>query len=100
MTGQIPQNPFSVFKLNLILSVLNDATRLYFKWVKQFFIRDLFNLKTNTMKKFPILSITTLSFVLTLVMVYSESRAQTTASVKKNVIESNKNFMVWFNSGR
>ena len=49
------------------------------------------------MKKISILFITT---ILMLVVAHLETTAQTTASVKKNVTESNQNFMEWFNNGR
>lgn len=72
------------------------------KWLEQFYVYvlDLFNLKTNTMKKISILSITTLSVILTLMTVYSESGAQTKARVKKDIIQSNSNFIEWFNTGQ
>jgi transcriptional regulator with XRE-family HTH domain len=72
------------------------------KWLEQFYlyVLDLFNLKTNTMKKISILSTATLSFVLILMTIFSESGAQTTATIKKDVIQSNKNFVAWFNTGQ
>jgi transcriptional regulator with XRE-family HTH domain len=81
----------------------SNTTGLAFKkWLEQFYlyVLDLFNLKTNTMKKISILSITTLSLALILVTVFSESEAQTTAQIKKNIIQSNKNFIEWFNAGQ
>jgi transcriptional regulator with XRE-family HTH domain len=72
------------------------------KWLEQFYlyVLDLFNLKTNTMKKISILSIMTLSVVLTFVSIYSESEAQTTAGVKQIIAQSNKKFIEWFNGGQ
>jgi len=72
------------------------------KRLEQFYLYviDLFNLKTNTMKKLSILSITTLAVIITLMTVYSESGAQTSQQVKKEIIQSNKKFIEWFNSGQ
>ena len=52
------------------------------------------------MKKISVLSLTALSIVLTLVMVYTESTAQTSARAKEDIVQSNKNFMEWFNHGQ
>jgi hypothetical protein len=48
------------------------------------------------MKKTSILSV----MIFALVVTYSESVAQTAARPKKDIIQSNKNFMDWFNSGQ
>lgn len=69
-------------------------------WLEQFYLYviDLFNFKTNKMKKISILSIATLSVIITMMSVYSESSAQ--SSPKKKIAQSNKNFIEWFNSGQ
>jgi transcriptional regulator with XRE-family HTH domain len=71
-------------------------------WLEQFYkyVIDLFNLKTNTMKKISILAITILSVSFILFTVCSESKAQTPAKVKKIIEESNRNFIRWFNNGQ
>lgn len=71
-------------------------------WLEQFYlyVLDLFNLKTNTMKKISILSVPTLLLVLALVTVFSKTEAQSTAEVTKVISQSNKDFVEWFNSGK
>ena len=60
------------------------------KWLGQLYkyVIDLFNLKTNTMKKISILAITILSVSFILFSVCSESNAQTPTKVKKVIEES------------
>jgi transcriptional regulator with XRE-family HTH domain len=72
------------------------------KWLEQLYryVLDLFNLKTNTMKKISVLSVMLLAIVFGLVAICSESQAQSTLKVKKVIDESNKNFVRWFNNGQ
>jgi len=61
---------------------------------------ELFNLKTNTVKKLSILSLPLIAMVIILVVVSSESKAQSHEKVKAVIDESNKNMMRWFNAGQ
>ena len=73
----------------------NIRLRLFFKQVM-----DLFNLKTNTMKK---LSILTLAFAVTvfiLLTVCMDGSAQSEKKVKQIINNTNKNIVRWFNSGQ
>src|SRR5665647_2610448 len=72
------------------------------KWPGQVYqyALDLFNLKTNTMKKISILSVTIVAIGLGLFMLCSESKAQSTLKVKKIIEQANKDYMRWFNNGQ
>lgn len=72
------------------------------KWPGQGYqyLLDLFNLKTNTMKKLSILSVTIVAIGLGLFMLCSESKAQSTLKVKKIIEQANKNYMRRFNNGQ
>lgn len=73
------------------------------KWPGQFYryVFDLFNLKTNTMKKISILSVLIVTVVgVVLMTIASDSKAQTLAQVKKELELSNINFVNWFNAGQ
>ncbi len=71
-------------------------------WLEQFYSYsiDLFNLRTNTMKKISILTVVTCVLGFGLVAIFSESQAQSTAKVKKAIEASNKNFVRWYNDGK
>lgn len=72
------------------------------KWPGQVYqyALDLFNLKTNTMKKISILSVTIVAIGLGLFMLCSESKAQSTLKVKKIIEQANKDYMRRFNNGQ
>lgn len=73
------------------------------QWLGQFFryVFDLFNLKTNTMKKISILSVMIVAVVSVILMtIAADTKAQTLAQVKKEIELSNKNFVTWFNAGQ
>ncbi len=76
-----------------------------FNWLGQFYryVFDLFNLKTNTMKKLMILSVPflTICTILTL-LVNSGIKAQARMDIhqKFESISSNTRFVQWFNSGQ
>jgi transcriptional regulator with XRE-family HTH domain len=72
------------------------------QWLEQFYryVLDLFNLKTNTMRKISILSIVLFAIGIGLFSICSESKAQSTLKVKKIFDDLNKNFVRWFNSGQ
>ena len=61
-------------------------------------VRELFNLKTDTMKKLSILSLPVLATAIILISLSFESRAQTNKKVAQIVESSNKNLMSWFNN--
>jgi len=75
--------------------------------IKDWFVRfyeyviDLFNLKTNTMKKVSILSATTVVVFLLLFSVCTRISAQKSVTDVKNTLEQyNKDFIRWFNTGQ
>jgi ketosteroid isomerase-like protein/DNA-binding XRE family transcriptional regulator len=72
------------------------------KWPGQVYqyVFDLFNLKTNTMKKISILSVTVVVIGLGLFMLCSESKAQETSRVKRIIEQANKDYMRRFNHGQ
>jgi len=73
----------------------NTRLRLFFTQVG-----DLFNLKTNTMRKLSILSIAIAATVVVLLSVCIDGNAQSEKKVKQLIHNSNKNFIRWFNSGQ
>jgi transcriptional regulator with XRE-family HTH domain len=70
-------------------------------WLGQLYkyLMDLFNLKTNTMKKLSILSVPIISVML-IFLFMSNSQAQNEERAKKVITETNSNFVKWFNSGK
>ena len=64
------------------------------------YVIDLFNLKTNTMRKLSILSATFLVLSLVLLSLTTESRAQKINDFRKALVVSNKNYIRWFNNGQ
>jgi len=64
------------------------------------FIKDLFNLKTNPMKKIAILSLPLVAVCLLLVFVCHKTEAQNAGDVQQTIIEKNQNFVRWFNEGK
>jgi transcriptional regulator with XRE-family HTH domain len=77
------------------------AYRLKF-WLEQFYkyVLDLFNLKTNAMKKITILSVPCISIILLFLFVGLDTKAQDNEVVKSTLIKANSNFKKWFNSGQ
>lgn len=71
-------------------------------WLEQLYkyVIDLFNLKTNKMKKISILSATVFMACFILFSVCIESKAQTKTKVTKFIEKSNVNFIHWFNTGQ
>ena len=71
------------------------------KWLEQFYISfiDLFNLKTNTMKKISILSIAIFAILFGILSLTSQTFAQSDSKVQKQIEKSNSNFVKWFNNG-
>jgi len=84
-----------------LTSKFSKTALIISKWLEQHYkyVVDLFNLKTNTMKKISILSITLIAMAFGLFVICSESNAQKTSKVKNVIDDSNKNFVRWFNAG-
>lgn len=70
-------------------------------WLEQVYIRfiDLFNLKTNTMKKISILSIAIIAIVWGFSSLTNQIFAQSDSKVKNEIEKSNADFVKWFNKG-
>lgn len=64
------------------------------------YLIDLFNLKTNTMKKITILSLPCISIALLLLFAGQETKAQDKEMVISELNNFNAEFVNWFNSGQ
>jgi len=73
----------------------NTRLRLFFKQVK-----ELFNLKTNTMKKLAILTPAFAAIVFLSLTVCIDGNAQSEKKVKQIINDYNKNIVSWFNAGQ
>lgn len=73
----------------------NMRLRLFLKQV-----RDLFNLKTNTMKKLSILTVVIAVTVIALLSICMDGTAQSEKKVRKMINETNLNTVRWFNTGQ
>ena len=73
----------------------NIRFRLFFKRVL-----DLFNLKTNTMKKLSYLTLFVAAMVVILLTVCMDGKAQSEDKVRKIISENNVTFVRWFNTGQ
>ena len=71
-------------------------------WLEQFYryVFDLFNLKTNTMKKISILSVTFLAISISLFALCTESKAQKVDKAIKAIEDSQNKINKWINNGR
>lgn len=71
------------------------------KWLEQFYISfiDLFNLKTNTMKKISILSIALSAIIFMVSSITNETFGQSDLKVQKIIEKTNSDFLKWFNNG-
>lgn len=86
-------------------AVVSDATSrtgISSNWLEQcyLYVFDLFNLKTDTMKKISVLSLTTVALAFGLVAVFSDTEAQTSKEFRKAISASNEKFVTWFNAGQ
>ncbi|MDR3652051.1 MAG: helix-turn-helix domain-containing protein [Paludibacter sp.] len=75
------------------------------KWLEQFYINviDLFNFKTNKMKKLMILSVPLITICLVMLFLFSANvKAQTLIAIREKLekTSSNLKFEQWFNSGQ
>lgn len=70
-------------------------------WLEQvyLYVFDLFNLKTNTMKKISFLTAIASFIGIGLLVLNTDTFAQSPAQVKRTIEETNKKFMSDFNSG-
>ena len=71
-------------------------------WLEQFYkyVLDLFNLKTNTMRKIAILSVPCISIILFFLFIGLDTKAQDNEKVKETLTELNSKFVDWFNTGQ
>lgn len=70
-------------------------------WLEQFYIglMDLFNLKTNTMKKISVLSLAIFAILLGMNSLMHKTFGQSDGKVKKAIEKTNADFITWFNEG-
>ncbi|HEY3406465.1 MAG TPA: helix-turn-helix domain-containing protein [Ohtaekwangia sp.] len=61
---------------------------------------DLFNLKTNTMKKISILTVLVCTLTFGFITIFSDGQAQSTEKVKEAIAETNQDFVRFFNEGK
>ncbi|MGE0018236.1 MAG: helix-turn-helix domain-containing protein [Draconibacterium sp.] len=102
-----------IYTIKLILEVLeldfenslssqheNDKGRIE-KWLGQFYISfiDLFNLKTNAMKKVSILSIAIVAIVFGISSITNVTFGQSDSKVRKIIEKTNTDFLEYFNNG-
>ena len=71
-------------------------------WLEQFYkyVFDLFNLKTNTMRKITILSVPCVSIILVFLLIGTDTKAQNKEKVKAEMAEFNSKFIRWINDGQ
>lgn len=89
--------------IRLIFAALDyqvfDSSNLRLRlFIKQ--VRDLFNLKTNTMKKLSILTMVFAAAAIVLLSICLDGNAQSAGKVKKMINETNLNIVRWFNTGQ
>lgn len=70
------------------------------RWLRQFlwYCKDLFNLKTHTMRKISVLTVLVCALGFGFVTIFSDSNAQSPEKVKEIISDNSKDFMRWFNS--
>jgi len=68
-------------------------------WPGQFhlFVLDLFNFKTNTMRKITILSILLAAGIFGLTAIYTQTKAQSAEQVRQIIEKNNEDFKLFFN---
>jgi transcriptional regulator with XRE-family HTH domain len=82
-------------KIERMISVLGRWLEHVFR-----FVLDLFNLKTNTMKKLSILTVTLFLIGFGLVALCTKSNAQTIDEVTQIITAKNSDFIRWFNDNQ
>ena len=82
-------------KQNEQLAVSYDEPGQFYKY----FI-DLFNLKTNTMKKISILTLSISLIFLSIFFINNQSLAQSTEKLEMAINEANNKYLDWYNAGK
>jgi len=95
---------FEVLELdfeNSFSSRIGDDKGHFEKWLQQFYISfiNLFNLKTNTMRKISILSIAIFAIILGVTSLTNATFGQSDNKVKNIIEKTNSDFVKWFNKG-
>ncbi len=102
-----------IYTIKLILKVLEldfentfnspkETDKKWFKkWLEQFYINiiDLFNLKTNTMKKVSILSVALFAVIFGISSITNITLGQSNSKVEKIIQNTNSDFLQLFNAG-
>ena len=83
------------YKLDRIAYRFNIRLEQFFKYVL-----DLFNLKTNTMRKLTILSVPCISIILLFLFIGLDTKSQENKNAKATIAELNPKFVDWFNNGQ
>jgi len=76
-----------------------DSSKLR-QWLFWNQVKDLFNLKTNTMKKLSILTVVFAAVAMVLLMVCVDGNARSPKKVRQMINETNINIVRWFNTGQ
>jgi transcriptional regulator with XRE-family HTH domain len=78
--------------------VYDSSTR----WLRKIgtHFRELFNLKTHTMKKLSILSLPVIAAFVVLLTICTDGWGQSATKARKFIEESNRNLALWFNNGQ
>jgi transcriptional regulator with XRE-family HTH domain len=78
--------------------VYDSSTR----WLRKIgtHFRELFNLKTHTMKKLSILSLPVIAAFVVLLTICTDGWGQSASKARKHIEESNRNLAHWFNNGQ
>jgi transcriptional regulator with XRE-family HTH domain len=105
-SGEVTPRPITV---KLIFEALGESfdkamenKGLTLKWLEQFYIVfiDLFNLKTNTMRKIMILSTPLLIAFITFCFIGSNVQAQNPKDIENKLTKFNSDFTKWFMAGQ
>ena len=64
------------------------------------YVKDLFNLKTHTMRKITILSLPCIAIILVFLFIGTESKAQSRDKIIARIALQNTKFAEWFNAGQ
>lgn len=88
--------------IEMTSSKLKQTGFMISNWLEQLYryVFDLFNLKTNTMKKITVLSITFSAIILGLFVLCTDSKAQKSEKAIKAIEFSQNNINKWLNSGQ
>jgi transcriptional regulator with XRE-family HTH domain len=78
--------------------IYDSSNRKFRQWIIP--VRELFNLKTDTMKKLSILSLPIVAIAIILLFFSFESRAQTNKKLAQHIESCNENLVRWFNNSQ